>query len=56
MEEKKVKSIDFVNEIDGLESVSLDEVKGGLALSSYAGGCPSNDHQLVLKANAVTLC
>lgn len=54
--EKEVKSIEFVNQIDGLENVSLDEVKGGLSLGSYAGGCGPNDHQLVEKANGVVLC
>ncbi|MDR0429063.1 MAG: hypothetical protein LBH58_01105 [Tannerellaceae bacterium] len=53
---KTERSIEFINEIDGLENVSLEEVKGGLALSSYAGGCSPNDHQVVERANAVTLC
>ncbi|MDR2947630.1 MAG: hypothetical protein LBV71_00335 [Prevotella sp.] len=53
---KEVKSIEFLNEIDGLENVSLDEVKGGISLGSYAGGCPSNDHQVVQRSNAIAVC
>jgi hypothetical protein len=47
-------AIKFINEVDGLESVCLDEIRGGLALASYSEGCNSNDHQQV-KSNAATI-
>ncbi len=52
---KEVKSIEFLNEIEGLENVSLSEVKGGLQLTSYAGGCSGQDHQAVQKSAATLL-
>ena len=45
-----MEAIKFINEIDGLESVCLDEVRGGLSLSSYSEGCNPNDHQQVKTA------
>ncbi len=47
-----MKTIEFVNEIEVLDNVSLDQIKGGLQLTSYSGGCPENDHQATLSLSA----
>jgi hypothetical protein len=43
----------FINEVEGLENISLDEVRGGLSLASYAEGCPNKEHQTVEPQNAI---
>lgn len=42
-----MKSISFIGEPQ-LDLVKMEEVKGGLSLNSYAGGCNSHEHQLDL--------
>jgi hypothetical protein len=43
----------FINEVEGLENISLDEVRGGLSLASYAEGCPNKEHQTIETQSAV---